>query len=101
LRTLCVNLTPINPPDCPSKCRANAVVETSQNGVNLSLKDSGERSKSKRCLEIKFLRKKFENPPCPQTRIHQFTILSHCKEAMLQLQIAEIFHQMFPIRKSQ
>jgi hypothetical protein len=33
-------------------------IGTSQNGVKLSLKDSGERSESERCLEISFFEKK-------------------------------------------
>jgi hypothetical protein len=63
---------------CPT-VRANAdcftshtlpqtLVGTSQNGVNLSLKVSGERSKSERCLEIKLLRKKTPEPALPSNK---------------------------------
>jgi hypothetical protein len=100
LMTLCANLTPIKWLEKCSQCGTpNAdrftshtippkVAGTSQNGVNLSLKDSGERSKSERCLEIKSLRKKLQYPPCSQTRSHQYRILSHRKDALLQFQIA-------------
>jgi hypothetical protein len=54
--------------------------------LNLSLKDSGERSKGKRCLQVP--PRKLQNPPCPQTSNHHYRISSHRKEAMLQLQIA-------------
>jgi hypothetical protein len=57
------------------------VVGTSQNGVKFNLKDSGKRSKSERCLEIKFFRKKTPEPGAISR------ILSHRKEVMLQLQI--------------
>jgi hypothetical protein len=45
------------------------VVETSQHGENFGLKESGERSKSKRYLEIKFLRKKTSEPARPLNKV--------------------------------
>jgi hypothetical protein len=76
LLTLWWNLTPISPTDrtnsdhFTSHAPHQTVVGTSQNGVNLSLKDSGEVPP-----------KKLQNLPCPQRRSHQYTILSHRKEA--------------------
>jgi hypothetical protein len=80
LMTLCANLMPIKPrePTRPT-VRSNAdrftihtypqtVVGTSQNSVNLSLKDSGERSKSERCLEIKFFKKQTPEPALPSNK---------------------------------
>jgi hypothetical protein len=38
-------------------------------------------------LEIKAI-KKLQNLPCPETRSHQYSVLNHRKESMLQFQIA-------------
>jgi hypothetical protein len=70
--TLCANLTPIKRPDVTVRANADrftshtlpqTVVGTSQNVVSLSLKDSDERSKSEKWLEIKFLRKNSKTRP--------------------------------------
>jgi hypothetical protein len=44
------------------------VVGTSQNGENLSLKDSGELYKSEKCIEIKFFRKTTTEPTLPSNK---------------------------------
>jgi hypothetical protein len=87
--TQCANLTPTvraNADRFTSHALPQTVVGTSTNGVNPSQKDSGKRSKSERCLEIKFLRKKSSrtHPALNQGAIS--IILSHRKEAMLQFQ---------------
>jgi hypothetical protein len=81
--TLCANLRPITRPDCPSKCRSFYHSQTPS-----AWKTVANVPRRKDALRSSSSKKKLHNPPCPQTKSHQYKILGHRKETMLQLQIA-------------
>jgi hypothetical protein len=79
-------------------------VGTSQNGVNLSLKDSGERSKSQICFEIKFLQKTLEpalpsnkDPSVRNIKPSEGSYIS-ASDGHISLEGYSIFHQTFSIQ---